>query len=574
MLKSLAAPLCVLVLAVPGFAQAPVVTLRVDAASREVELSATTDWLEKWSPGPIDVWIASRKQGTGWTVEYELSARAPLQGVGAVTIEVPGYPKQRIEVGMTWPAGRSLSGRVGEELPLYEDWEARKRHFGPLEIALPNIPDVAAQAAWATAKLAGLRAALAARTKTGYPVQDWLDGLYAGHGEQDPAWRGPWVCYTAPDPGPGAPGGSGIDHTTGWQDNEPFARLACAIEAVAMGRMWCFHNADGSFFSVDQFRAAGKLSPNCTSEANIKPPEFGGAKDPNDPLWLPISISHYPRVLRYCQAAYEMTGSRLARRHLIQLAETARLQFSECGQDAHGGGWIAWNLTSWEVLAAQHPHSGLIAPQYGLGWDRNHGWMLWAAAEAKKAGMPWTDGWKDWSKRMVGAITLTQMPNGIIGRAYRDDASKADDVCALMHEAVLGLGLLALHVQAQIPIPTILPAHARTLYQKAPTGPYHGEIGPLHFLVVAPRGGEPVAKIERGYGEPSIQPPTDTGDPILVESYLAAVSALSADASFLESALHLGVPAPTRAAKVQQMSNPGNSLMLRSWQAYLLAQMQ
>jgi hypothetical protein len=136
------------------------------------------------------------------------------------------------------------------------------------------------------------------------------------------------------------------------------------------------------------------------------------------------------------------------------------------------------------------------------------------------------------------------------------------------------MGLLAIHVQAEIPIPTVLPAHARTLYQQAPVGPYHGSVGPMHFLAVAPRGGEPYKTITKGLAEPSIQPPTDTGDPIVAESYLAAVYALTKDESFLASALRFGTPAATRAQKVQQMSATKNPLMQRYWQAYLLAQLQ
>ena len=554
-----------------GAAQAPSLTISVDGASRQLALAPSTEWVEAWSAGPLDVWIASRKQGASWTVEYELSARTLTSKLETITLELPGCAPKRIAVGMKWPAGRGISGRIGEDLPLYADWQTRKQKFGPLEIKLPTITDVAAQADWATKKLAGLRAAIAARTSSGYPIDDTMDGIFAAQ-KDSPAWIGPWACWVAPDPGPGAPGGSGINHTTGWQDNEPYARLACEIEALAMGRMWCFHNADGSWYSVDQFREPGKVSPNCTSEANIKPEAFGGSKDPTDPLWRPISISHYPRVLRYCQAAYEMTGSPLARRHLIQLAESARLQFSEWAQDSHGGGWIAWNLTSWEVLVAQNPpHSGLIAPQFGQGWDRNTGWMLWAAAEAKKAGMNWTPGWSDWAQRLVKALTTTQMENGLFCRAWIPAYPK-EDVCAVMHEALIGMGLLAIHVQAGIPIPSVLPKQAHTLYQEAPSGVYHGGVGPLHFLAVAPRNGQPYKTITKGFSEPSLT--TDPGDPIVAESYLAAVYALTKDESFLQSALKFGTPAATREQKLKQMQSPANGLMERYWQAYLLAQMQ
>jgi hypothetical protein len=537
----------------------------VDGTSRAFPLPASSAWSETWSAGPIDVWLAARKQGAGCTVEYELSARARVH-VDSLTIHVPGYADRPIAVGMDWPAGRSLCGRAGEELPLLPDWPTRKQTFGPLEIELPKIEDVPAQTAWAAAKLTGLRKAIAAR-QGGFAIDDSLDAIYAGE-PGHPAWIGPWACWVAPDPGPGVPGGSGIYHCSGWQDNEAYARLACEVEALAMGRMWCFHNADGSWYSVDQFRDAQQLSPNCASEANIKPPAFAGP----DPLWRPISLSHYPRVLRYCQAAYEMTGSPLARRHLIQLAESARLQFTEDGVIETGASWIAWNLSSWEVLAQAHPHTGVIAPGRGCGWDRNHGWMLWSAAEAKKAGMRWTRGWADWAQRMVDAMTTSQMPNGLIGRLSRDEVSHTEDISAAMHEALLGMGLLAIHEQAGIAIPTILPDHAHALYQVAPRGSYHGQVGPLHYLACAPRErDEPYPTITHGFSEPTAV--DNPGDPIVVESYLAAVYALIADPSYRNCALQFGVPAPTAAVKRARMQAT-KDLMLRNWQAYLLAQLQ
>src|SRR5262245_5834492 len=121
----------ILALRLCAAAQDPqLLTVSVDGASRTLELSASNAWEERWSPGAVDVWIASRKQGQGWTVEYELSARAPVAKVETVAIQVPGCAAKVIAVGMQWPAGRSLSGRVGEELPLLPDWPKLKQTFG------------------------------------------------------------------------------------------------------------------------------------------------------------------------------------------------------------------------------------------------------------------------------------------------------------------------------------------------------------------------------------------------------------------------------------------------------------
>ena len=462
------------------------ITVNVGGQFRSVTANDGSDWVETWLPADasgVDVWLAHRRVQGGYQVEWELTTRARLEVGPSFSIAVPGQSTVTVPVTTAWPAGRRLSGRVGPELDLWDHWSKPggfKDRFGPLNARLPNVPASWMQQSTWTGQLATLRAVRAAQTGS-ITFEDSTDGIIE-------AWRGPWACWERADPGPGSPGGSGIFHADGWQNCVEYARLACEIESVSMGRMWAFYNADGSVFGVDQFLPG--ISPACASEASAKPAQFPGA----DEVWTPISLSHYTRVMRRVGLAYEMTGSRLARRHLISLAECARLQFTESGVLATlelGSGYLAWNLTSWENRSIAVGNNGRLSSIYaGTVWDRNQGWALWCASWAKKSGMPWTPGWQNWTERLLACFSRNQMPNGLLGRTNRGDVDAGNtDIAASMHEALMGLGVLAAQTQVGIDMTAFLNAQAATLYRtNSIKGPYSGQVGPVHFPAVGPLG--------------------------------------------------------------------------------------
>lgn len=549
--------------------QPPRLRLFVDGVVTTVYLNTSTEFQAQWVPGtPLDLWVASKKVGSRFCVEWELSTRSPQPSIQGFAIEVPGETTYTKFVGVNWPAGRRLCGRIGAELELVDAWQkpvlGYHDKFGPLEMRLPTIWDKEYQTSWAADRLAACRTALA--TGGFFTVDDTFDGISV-------PWIGPFPCYGQLDPGPGAPGGWGIYHSTGWQDNVQYARLAAEMEAMAMCRMWCFYNADGSVFSSDQFPP--NTSPYCSSENNNKPVPFNAG---SDGLPYPISLSHYTRVMRYVGAACEMTDSLLARRHMISLAETGRLMFSERSILATlelGSGFIAFNLRSYENRSIAVGSNAKLSDLFQeMGWDRNQGWLMWCVAWAKKLGMPWTAGWQDWSQRILACMIRNQMVNGIVGRVLRGDVSTTVDIAAAMHECLLGLGILALSKQTGIATPGWDLNHAKALFRPpTPSGPYSGAQGVIHFMAVGTNLGAPYATITSGYGEPSIDPPTDIGDPSHNETYLAAMYARTGDARWLANSLNFGTAAATLDAKrVEMMAS--TEIMKRSWEAYLLGILQ
>lgn len=522
------------------------VTITIGAQVRIIELPLLqiTGWTEGWMPGDVDIWFSCRKFGTSYQLELELSRRTP----GYVEqIKIDGDFTKTIPVAMEWPAGRALCYRLGVDPVMHPSWRRRRTKFGPLDLQLPSIGDKAAQQADALAKLAGLRAAVAARAP--FQVENVIDAVTR--------WIGPFPVYLPDDPGPGAPGGQGVYHSRGWQNCEGYAQLACEVSALAASRMWSFRRAiDGAPLSVDHYPGSA-ITPNVVPAANIKPPGWEGP----DPLPLPVADSHHGRYLSWLIAAWEMTGSPLARRQILSAMETQRLAWTERGVVAVGGGWTAENLSTYEALS-------MAAPGQGGPWDRRHGWLAWGAAMVKKLG-GWSPGWQAWSQKLLGSLERSAQPSGLVARVQRPDVSLTIDVAAAMHEALVGIGVVALCYRTRIARPSFIERQANTLYRTGPRGNYYGSVGPEHFLAVGPHGGASYPAVTSGFPEPSL--PSEPGDPAHVETYLACLG--KTDATRLQDSCGFGTPAATLAMKRAMLESTTDS-MGRHWTAFLLAELQ
>lgn len=522
------------------------ITITIGSSVRQIDLPALqiTGWREGWLPGEVDIWYAVRKFGTSWQLELEFSRRAP----GWVdSIRIDGELTKTIPVGMAWPAGRCLCYRLGVDPVLHPSWRRRRQRFGPMDQPLPSIGDKAAQQADALQRLAGLRSAVAARAT--FQVENSIDAITG--------WIGPFPCYLPPDPGPGVPGGDGVYHSRGWQNCEGYFQLACDVSALAASRMWCFRRvSDGAPLSVDHYTISP--TPNVVPAQGIKPPGWEGP----DPLPFEVADSHLGRYLSWLIAAWEGTGSPLARRQIISIMEGKRLQWTERGVVATGSaGWVAENLSTYDALSQASPGQG--GP-----WDRRHGWLGWGAAMLKKLGH-WSPGWQAWSQRLLGALERSAMPSGLVGRGVRPDVSSLTDVAAAMHEALVGIGSLALWYRSGIARPDFLRRQALTLYVDGPTGHYFGQVGPLHFLAVAAHGGAPYLSITSGFAEPSL--PGEPGDPAHVETHIACLVRLGMISPHI--CCLFGTTATSVAEKqahLQAATNP----MERHWTAFLLAELQ
>jgi hypothetical protein len=367
--------------------------------------------------------------------------------------------------------------------------------------------------------------------------------------------------------------------------------------------MWTCVKSDGKHASVDDYLP--NESPYTDDNSMVR---LAGWDSGTDLLMHPQQVSHLIRQMRYCGAAWEMTRSPMAKRHIIHYAEMVRLQLSENGilsiPETHGFFSATFNTMEW---VATHKLDGTTRPIHtgcvhkwqtggGYGWSRIHGHALFTAAMAKKAGMPWTTGWIDWSTRFINALSYSQMPNGLIGASAMVNSGQyagypaAASIDASMHEAILGIGLAAIGYQTgntAITTPMNI-AQATAMYGNVlnPAVQYYGGWGPYHWMAVGADDGPPeytnhtpFSVITGGYSEPSL--PLQPGDPAHNETFLAVMHKLTGDSVWLDDSLLFGTrytPATLAAKKAGMQANlantstTGDNLEGRMWQSWLLAQ--
>ena len=543
-----------------------------------------SEWFETFTPGVIDVWSAVRMLDGELQGEWQLTCREQAW-INTLTVVFAGANPVSIAVRRIWPAGRSISGRFGPEMPLDPLWDDTAT--GPLNMPLAAIADQSAVNANYVAGLAALRACIAlgrsGDVTASCTLEDSKDGIFED-------WEGPFACWGSRDGGLQTPGGDGIYHPWGWQNSVEYARYACEASAVAMTRQWVCVNATGAHASVDDYGLSPYVDDNSLYRL--------AAWDVGDDLLMhPQQTSHYVRVLRYVGAAWEMTRSRLARRQLIQMAEMARLMWSENGDiilptGVHGGGFFARNFSTFEWAAYNYP-DGTPRPanqgslnQWGYVPDRSFGWTMYVAAMAKKAGMTWTDGWADWAQRHIDMFEFAQMANGLFSRSPMPPSAYPDttDITASMHEAIMGIGLAALGEQTGVDVTPILIPHATALYDNPNPDmiqPYHGAMGPWHWIRTGTNSGAPSytpnsadATVSIGYGEPSAG--ANVGDPAHAETYLAVMHKLTADSGWLDRSILFGGTAVDIATKKANIladdSLSGEDFVGRNWTMWLLGQ--
>jgi hypothetical protein len=505
----------------------------------DVPVLQVSGWQTEWHPGAVDCWVAYRKFGTSVQLEIDFSTRSPTY---VDRIVISGDLSKTIICDRQWPAGRSLSYRLGVDPVLHPAWNRRRLKYGPLDMRLPDIPDVGNQQTDASLRLTALRNAI--ETRNTCFVENVVDAITS--------WDGPFPCYLPPDPGPGVPGGAGIFPARGWQNCEAYAQLACEIEAIAMSRMWAFYNVDGTPHGVDNYTG---ISPLVIPEQNQKPPLWAG----EDTLALPVADSHIIRILSWCIAAWEMTGSPLARRHIIQIAEQLRLKWSEKGVTNTNPNWVPYTLSQWEMYSIANPGQG------GW-WDRRHGWLAWMAAMLNKLGY-WSRGWQDWSGRLLTSIHRSQMPNGMFNSSLREDVSTTQNVAASMHESIVAVGALALCNRLGRRVQNWQIRHADVLLGSAPRGPYYGQMGPMHFLFVGDVDQPAYAEITTGIGEPSAG--ENVGEIAHMEMYLACLHKVTGNDDWLQRSLLYGKVADSTLEKHLAMLAE-NDVLVRNFNAYLL----
>lgn len=540
-----------------------------------------TAWVTDWRPGDRhtpDVWYAVRKVGDCIEAEVEVSNASFHPGCWArpdiphVTVTVSAGAGWTLVQGVArpwpsvWPIKRGAwrrfgvypSGRADLRLqaqilargqlynPIYSSW-------GPANMPLPSLnPTLASKLAadW-NGRYLGLRSALP--NPSGWYAEDSEDSPRAkGHG---------WVVHGPDDPG--APAGSGVYFSTGWQRCVDFARYALLMCQPCHERMWLAYNRQtGEPITVDDYGSVTpKYSPGTHDPNNNDLPGYRGIPTNQIGLPDPYDTAHRIRHDRYPIAAFEFTGSPMARRMVLHAAAQCRLQWSERGETDQ---W-SYNIKNMFLRVQANPHQGLSGTYGG----RSLGEPAFVIAAAKKFGATDAD---DWAKMFLGMVGLAAPAHGVIQRNNEPGGGAwdggANDLAHSFEVPMLGIGTLALARQFNLPIPKQIATAMRAVFVDSPLRDYYsGNRGPWDYLYVGAHNGAAYQAITGGQTTPG----APEGDATHAALGCAIGYSITKDPAFLDASARVGLPAPSWQAKRENLYGVATDL---GWDAFLLGQYQ
>lgn len=513
-----------------------------------------TRWRETFTRGTPDVWLATKRDSlfASLTVfECELSnARAGSYAYDAQVQIVPprGY---RIvwecarPLPTVWPTKRACLRR-GCLLPVNRpdlearatalarggfrrEWLTARFRFGPANMPMPDLtPAVQAQvSAQAASWWGGVVHALA--TGGTCTVEDSEDGPILP-GWHDWRWHGPLARY--------APGGSGIHFQAGWQQSLDWLHLALLQAELAHERCWHALRPDGTHITADDYAdGALKYAPGSGDPVNDQLPGFSGY----DGIPLPYDPAHSIRGFRHAIALSEMMDSPMIRRSIASQAAQARLTYSERGAGP-AYGYTPDNVRNLLTVAQASPGQG-----DGMKMGRMYGWAAWIIAQDGKVN-GWTPGKRAWGQMLLDAAEAARMPTGICQRVT--GSGPADvwwdpvfDTAQSFEAGIFSHGIVALARQMGVPEPVVLPTRS-LCGPDAPKWAYYSEVGPPHFVAVAPHGRAPYPTITTGKGGSAVSP----GDSAHMEA-LCALEASRGNLRALEWSATVGAVCSDSKAK-------------------------
>lgn len=425
---------------------------------------------------------------------------------------------------------------------------------GPCEMAMPQL--TAAQAQFASGQAINNVGKLAAALVGNYPcaVEDSEDGpLIISPG----GWR---------PHGPidrGAPGGSGVWFDSGWQQHSAFAQLAWLQACCAYERAWhAFDRATGRPITADDYPdgalkyAAGTGDPN-----NGWLPEFVGIAPWPDPLPLCYDSAHSIRGMRHAIYLSDITSSPMVKRMIASEAAQMRLQFGERGAGP-AYGYTPANLKNFIAAAQASPHTG-----GGISAGRIMGWPAYICAQDVKVnGLTGSEKFCD---AMLEWAALCAPPHGVCQRVtHNPPAPPAQDIWYdptwdLAHSfevPIFWFGVQSCAKQRGHGMLRGMLHAAISLFESVRKGTsYGGDVGPMDYLYVAHRGGEPVYPLVDG------KPGSDVviGDPTHQEAF-AALTNLTVDGL---SVGHVCASIPEKRAFLQSLTNLyGKAFLLAAYQ--------
>jgi hypothetical protein len=564
---------------------------RPDLGDRTANINGllTTEWQSHWSPGGDnwpDIWCAYRQVGECIEVELEVSnasftvGRKARPGIASCTVSVSASTGWTLmqDLPRPWPNLWPTKRAAWRRFALYPSGRPNLRvEAGALArgSALPS----PAWATWGPANMplpalsASLTASLPPLWEAHYQglrtalLTGAVMGWYAEDSEDSPRGKpNNWIVH-GPD-NPGAPAGSGVYFSTGWQ-REPLAKYLLLMCQPCHERMWhAYDRATGRPIVVDDYGAlTPKYSPGTHDPNNNDLPEFRDVPT-NDMLPDPYDTAHRIRHDRYCIAAFELTGSPMARRMVYGAAAQCRLQWTERG-DPHDQ--YRYDLDAMFSRVQANPHQGLSGTYGG----RSMGEPAFVIAAAKKFGM---SGGDDWAKMFCAFCDLAAPHHGVIQRA-NGNPPKPDGTIDVWYNAtndmahsfevpMLGIGALAVARQFGLPVPRQIATAMRSVFcDPALLRPYYSSnVGPWDYIYVAAHDGLSYDKIPGGQTTPG----SPEGDATHAELGCAIGESITGDPAFIDAMCGVGLPAADPHAKRVQLE-AGTDL---GWGAFALAQLQ
>jgi hypothetical protein len=440
----------------------------------------------------------------------------------------------------------------------HPDWGKHRRSYGPTNMTLPTLGT--AQAANIEAidakRLASVRTSLAGRTP--FSIDDGEDGVYAFPGDHAPL--GP--------PDPGAPGGSGIQFSTGWRQNLNDLQLAVLMAPCEHVRMFRYYRRDsGAVLTVDDYPGEGP-SPDLWGGPL---PETVGV--PNaDPIPFPYDFAHEIRGTRRTMQLTEQLDSPMARRSLAGVAAVARMRFSERGRLPIPSYWPV-NIASLLQQARAEPHSGI----WGSTAGRQIGWAAFENAQDIKVNGG-TVGQKKWAADFLDLIEVAVSPAGVFQKAWgspfpeKVDAS-GNRIYAMQtfEYVILAYGVCGLAIQTGSSRgKSAILKGLEEIYgpkTRVPILPYYRAAGPWKFIWTTDGKGMLEHLSDGEAASPDVQ-----GDATHAEAAIALAHHLSGDPSWLERMRFYNAGFPSWKIKLAALTSPEATSI--DWQAFAVGEMQ
>lgn len=436
------------------------------------------------------------------------------------------------------------------------------KYFGPLGQRQPNV-DRDAYFGSAVFQVNSIRDAIA----TGSAWIPQFPGLDYECGIVDQSlgvWQPLGPRAESGNPGGGNPAGADIRTLPGYDQTLPGALLERQRMDQAIERqLHAWDPITGDYLTQEQLPgiqySASRDPYNSDAELpGFQVPAAGDSKCPyyGYLIWIgAYDWAHYPRAINPAMVAWEYLKDPVAADFLVDLAEEARLCFSDNGpvntqRDPQGNrvGWEPRNLANYYDVAKSRPHHGGDCGRY-------RAWPGWAVAMAHRV-RPRRE-YKRWAKVWCAWCDTLQMPNGLWQWSYGDAQFHNPPHTAgaqMFEQEYVAFARVALgKVNGDSGTPILKGMDALFANRSLARQPYvwnAGMFGPPHFLAVGDAStGEPYLTVKSGWSGDSV---TATGDPANVDAAIALAWSVSDDADKYRSALlKYGFPANTLADKLK-----------------------